>query len=125
MRTTKKFADQHGYELAPPDTWEQFYDVAKFFSSFDWSGSGKSYGFVEPMGRGTGRLLLVGRGVSYSKKAGDPTSSSIRTTCRRASLNQAGSSTGDWKHDLDAGPPGLLQYGFSGRVRHSSAVNQL
>ena len=28
----KKFADQYGYELAPPDNWEQFHDVAKFFN---------------------------------------------------------------------------------------------
>ena len=40
-------------------------------SSFDWSGTGKSYGFVEPMGRGTGGVyFLIGRGVSYSKEAG-------------------------------------------------------
>ncbi|MCA0011782.1 extracellular solute-binding protein [Mesorhizobium sp. B292B1B] len=111
----KKFSDQHGYDLAPPDTWEQFYDVAKFFSSFDWSGTGKSYGFVEPMGRGTGGVyFLVGRGVSYSKKAGDPyvffNPDDMSPRIAEPGWIQA---LEDWKKDLDAGPPGLAQYGFS------------
>jgi len=31
----KKFADQFGYELTVPATWEKFADTAKFFKSFD------------------------------------------------------------------------------------------
>ncbi|MGD0331220.1 MAG: extracellular solute-binding protein [Nitrososphaeria archaeon] len=36
------FKAKVGYDLpAPPTTWDQFYDVAKFFSGWDWGGVGK------------------------------------------------------------------------------------
>jgi multiple sugar transport system substrate-binding protein len=111
----KKFSDQHGYELSPPDNWQQFYDVAKFFNSFDWSGTGQSYGFVEPMGRGTGGVyFLIGRGVSYSKKPGDPYVF-FNPEDMSPRLSEPGwiQALEDWKRDLQAGPPGLAQYGFS------------
>ena len=69
----KRFADTYGYELQVPDSWEQYHDVGKFFNSFDWSGTGQSFGTLEPMGRGTGAwYMLLGRGLSYAKSLGDP-----------------------------------------------------
>jgi multiple sugar transport system substrate-binding protein len=34
-----KFKDQFGYELAPPQTWTQWDDMAKFFNGWGWDGS--------------------------------------------------------------------------------------
>ncbi len=31
----QRFRQQHGYELAPPDTWDQFLDMARFFTRPD------------------------------------------------------------------------------------------
>jgi multiple sugar transport system substrate-binding protein len=28
----KEFSEKHGYELAPPKTWKEFYEIAKFFT---------------------------------------------------------------------------------------------
>jgi multiple sugar transport system substrate-binding protein len=36
-----KFKDQFGYELAPPQTWSQWDDMAKFFNGWGWDGSDK------------------------------------------------------------------------------------
>ena len=36
-----KFKDQFGYELAPPQTWTQWDDMAKFFNGWGWDGSDK------------------------------------------------------------------------------------
>ncbi|MDF3040423.1 MAG: putative transporter substrate binding protein, partial [Thermomicrobiales bacterium] len=69
----QRFSDAYDYELRPPATWEQYQQIGEFFSSFDWSGTGQSYGAVEPMGRGvTGIYYLLDRGVSYAKTEGDP-----------------------------------------------------
>ncbi|MCC6313860.1 MAG: extracellular solute-binding protein, partial [Thermomicrobiales bacterium] len=68
-----QFEEQYGYPLQLPATWEQYQQIGEFFSSFDWSGAGQSYGAVESMGRGvTGIYYLVGRCVSYAKTEGDP-----------------------------------------------------
>jgi multiple sugar transport system substrate-binding protein len=111
----KKFADELGYELKVPQTWEQFHDAGKFFNSFDWSGTGRSYGILEPMGRGTGGVyFLIGRGISYSKKEGDPhvffDPESMKPRLTEAGWIQA---LEDWKRDSEVGPPGMVQYGFS------------
>jgi len=111
----KRFADQFGYELAVPTTWEKFHDAGKFFDSFDWSGTGRSYGILEPMGRGTGGVyFLIGRGISYSKELGDPhvffDPESMKPRLTEPGWIQA---LEDWKNDSTVGPPGMTQYGFS------------
>ncbi|NOZ32099.1 MAG: extracellular solute-binding protein [Alphaproteobacteria bacterium] len=41
-----KYKSEFGTDLAVPRTWEQFKQVANFFTGWDWAGSGKSgYGF--------------------------------------------------------------------------------
>jgi len=35
----QKFKDQFGYELAPPQTWKQWDDMAKFFHGWGWDGT--------------------------------------------------------------------------------------
>ena len=98
-----------------PQNWEQFFDVAKFFRSFDWSGTGNSYGMVEPMGRGTGGVyFLVGRGISYSKVPGDPYVF-FNPEDMSPRLSEPGwiQALEDRRRDVEAGPPGVSQYGFS------------
>ena len=111
----KRFADQFGYELAPPKNWDQFRDAAKFFKSFDWSGTGESYGMVEPMGRGTGGVyFLIGRGLTYAKKQGDPYAF-FNPEDMSPRVGEPGwiQALEDWKRDAASGPPGVMQYGFS------------
>jgi multiple sugar transport system substrate-binding protein len=47
------FKAQFGYDLVPPETWDQYVDMAKFFSGRDWNGDGKQkYGTAEAWQRG-------------------------------------------------------------------------
>ncbi|RMF86908.1 MAG: extracellular solute-binding protein, partial [Nitrospinota bacterium] len=41
-----RFRDKYGYELTPPQTWDQWRDMAEFFTGWDWMGGGgqKRYG---------------------------------------------------------------------------------
>ena len=111
----KRFADTYGYELQVPDSWEQYHDVGKFFNSFDWSGTGQSFGTLEPMGRGTGAwYMLLGRGLSYAKSLGDPYAF-FDPDSMKPRINEPGwvQALEDWKRDIEIGPPGAIQQGFS------------
>ncbi len=47
------FKAKFGYELRPPETWDQYRDMAEFFGGVDWVGDGKKrYGTVEAWRRG-------------------------------------------------------------------------
>ncbi|MFB6272685.1 MAG: substrate-binding domain-containing protein [Salinibacter sp.] len=44
----KQFQDQFGYELRPPQTWQEYRDIAEFFHNKDFDGDGnKEAGLVE------------------------------------------------------------------------------
>lgn len=44
----QKFKDATGHDLGVPKTWEQYNEIAKFFSRWDWAGDGKThYGSAE------------------------------------------------------------------------------
>jgi multiple sugar transport system substrate-binding protein len=47
------FKAKYGYDLHPPETWDQYRDLAEFFGSVDWVGDGKKrYGTTESWRRG-------------------------------------------------------------------------
>ena len=50
----KKFKGQFGYDLAPPKTWKQWDDMAKFFHGWGWDGTDRK---------------LFGAGASYKPSA--------------------------------------------------------
>jgi len=44
----KKFKDKYGFDLAPPQTYDQYLKIAEFFTGWDWDGDGEvEYGTVE------------------------------------------------------------------------------
>lgn len=111
----KRFEDENGQPLAAPRNWEDFHKVGKFFNSFDWSGTGNSCGMVEPMGRGSGGVFfLIGRGLSYSKKVGDP-HAFFHPESMQPRLTEPGwiQALEDRLRDSENGPPGVINYGFS------------
>jgi multiple sugar transport system substrate-binding protein len=49
----KNFKAKYGYELVPPKDFEQYIDVAEFFSGWDWDNDGEiEYGTAEYLKRG-------------------------------------------------------------------------
>lgn len=50
----KRFQDKYGYPLQPPQTWDQWRDMAEFFTGWDWMGGGgdKRYGGGEALKSG-------------------------------------------------------------------------
>jgi multiple sugar transport system substrate-binding protein len=49
----KAFEEEYGYELVPPQTWDQYRDIAEFFNGRDWDGDGEpEYGVAEAWQRG-------------------------------------------------------------------------
>lgn len=36
-----KFRKRYGYELKPPETWDQYLDIAGFFNNWDWDNDGQ------------------------------------------------------------------------------------
>lgn len=64
------FAAEYGYDLAVPTTWDQYADIAEFFSG---ANLGVPYGWAEVAGRGQGSFhAFSARAVSYAKLASDP-----------------------------------------------------
>jgi multiple sugar transport system substrate-binding protein len=63
----KRFRDKYGYPLAPPQTWEQYRDLAEFFTGWDWFGDGhKHYGAADGYRPGrTGFWWFMGRFANY------------------------------------------------------------
>ncbi|HSV30428.1 MAG TPA: extracellular solute-binding protein [Atribacteraceae bacterium] len=48
------FKEKYGYDLRVPETMDELYDVAEFFTGWDWNGDGApDYGWAQPMMRGT------------------------------------------------------------------------
>jgi multiple sugar transport system substrate-binding protein len=61
-----KFKAKYGYELAPPKDWEQYLNVAEFFTGWDWDNDGeKEYGCAEYLKRGRMYWWFYDRFISY------------------------------------------------------------
>ncbi len=63
----RRFRTTYGYPLAPPETWEQYRDMAEFFAGWDWAGDGqKHYGAADGYRPGrTGFWWFMGRFANY------------------------------------------------------------
>src|SRR5579884_1188773 len=109
------FKAKYGYDLKPPDTWQEYLDTAEFFNGIDWSGAGRNgYGTCEPMARGGGLMyFVIDRGVSYSKVKGDPAVFFDPETMKPR-LTEPGWIKGleDMVKQVDTSPPGALGFGF-------------
>lgn len=73
----QQFQEQYGYDLSPEDgaaTWEQWRDIAEFFTGWDWSGEGEDgYGLSTMNQRGdTAWWGFNSRATAYAKHPDDP-----------------------------------------------------
>jgi len=67
-----KFKTEFGYDLQPPRTWQQYQDVAKFFTG-TWADGKQHYGSVELVMRNNqGFHGYIDRAACYAKMPNDP-----------------------------------------------------
>jgi multiple sugar transport system substrate-binding protein len=109
----KKFKTDFGYDLAPPATWNQYNDQAKFFNNWDWNNRGKpSYGSCEEMAR-AGRLhwFTQSRAAAYAKHPDDPDFFFDRDTMKPR-INNPGwvRAVQNFVDVVPFGPPGRINF---------------
>lgn len=110
------FKAKFGYDLDVPQTWEQYSDIAEYFTGWDWGiGDGKNrFGFAElPLRKGHGIHGFVSRAVAYAKHPDDPAFFFDPETMD-ARINNPGfvKALEDWVADLAYAPPDFLNMGF-------------
>jgi len=69
----RRFEAEYGRPLAVPDTWEDYAEVAKFFSGWDWDGDGEvEYGAAEVTSTDDMMVFssFLGRAAAYAKHPG-------------------------------------------------------
>ncbi|MEA3289663.1 MAG: extracellular solute-binding protein [Campylobacterota bacterium] len=68
-----KFLKQHGFDLNPPKTWEEYKIIAKFFNGWDWDNDGKiEYGNAVLRKKGDIAMLqFFATAAAYAKHPDD------------------------------------------------------
>lgn len=109
------FKEQYGYDLAAPVTWDQYYDIAEFFTASD----AVDYGTAEAYRRGGQQFwYFFSHAASYTNNPNTPGAMFFDPETMDAQINNPGwlKALEDYKRGLDFNPPGALNNG-SGDVR--------
>jgi len=122
-----KFKAKYGYDLAPPETWDQHRDIAEFFNAWDWDGDGRDeYGVVEPM-RLNGQALYTyfSRAAPYVSIPGQAGGLHFDPETMKALVNSPGhvKALEDWVQAIEFGVPGMINFD-SGEVRSVFTVGE-
>lgn len=109
-----RFKKKYGYELAPPQTWEEYHDIAEFFNGWDWNRDGKAeYGTVESMGRnGQSYWWFFTRSACYACFPGQEGSLFFDPETMKPTVNDPGHVKGleMYVNIVKCGPPGMINY---------------
>jgi multiple sugar transport system substrate-binding protein len=109
----QQFEAKYGYALGEPQTWEQYGDIAEFFTEdADWDGS---YGLVElPMRRNHAWNGFFARAAAYAKHPSDPAflfdPDDMTPRIDNPGFVQA---LEDWVDAMAFGPPDMGNYGWA------------
>lgn len=109
------FKAKYGYDLAPPKTWDQYYDIAEFFKASD----AVEYGTAEAYARGGQQFwYFFSHAASYTNNPNTPGAMFFDPDTMDAQINNPGwlKALEEYKRGLDFNPPGALNFG-SGDVR--------
>ena len=110
-----KFKQQTGKDLTPAASWQQYAEIAKFFTGWDWNGDGANdYGLVElPMRKNQGWNGFMTRAAAYAKAPDDP-GFFFDPETMTARINNPGfvQALQDWADVIKYGPPGMLNFGW-------------
>lgn len=100
-----KFKEKYGYDLAPPKTYKEYNDIARFFTGWDWDHDGKpNYGTIEDvkdLGYGPWLTRFASTGGVFFDENMNP---QINTPGGVQALK-------DYKVAVECAPPGAMQFG--------------
>ena len=116
------FKENYGYDLAAPRTWDQYYDIAEFFTRPD----DKLYGTVEAFRRGGQQFwFFFTHAASYTNHPDNPGSMFFDPETMDAQVNNPGwvKALDDYVRSVKFSPPGALNFA-SGEVRTTFASGQ-
>ncbi len=114
------FQDIYGYELAPPETWDQYYDIAEYFTEEDPD----LYGAMESMSRGTQTFWTgLSRMVGYVSQ-GEPGALFFDPEDMTPLINSPGHvrALEEWVRVVDVGAPDILEFDV-GDIREQFPLN--
>ncbi len=113
----ERFNSEFGYALPhPPRTWEQFLDISKFFTGWDWGKTGeKGFGESIVMGVRPGAYhMFMGRAAAYSKMPDDQAFFFDPDTMEPLIANPGFvRALTEWKEELNYGTPGMIKHEYS------------
>lgn len=105
----RRFQEKYGYELAPPVTWERYYDIAEFFTR-----PGENlWGTAEAYRRGSGQsYFFFSHAAAYTNHPDHPGSMFFDPETMDAQINNPGwvKALEDYIHGLNVAPPGALGF---------------
>lgn len=101
-----RFKQQYGYELAPPATWDQYYDIAQFFTRPNED----LWGTAEAYRRGGSFWFFFSHAAAYTNHPDHPGSMFFDPDTMDAQVNNPGwiKALEDYINGLNVAPPGAL-----------------
>ena len=117
------FREKYGYDLAPPESWEQYYDIAEFFTRPE----ANLYGTAEAFKRGGQQFwFFFSHAASYTNHPDNPGSMFFDPETMDAQVNNPGWVRGleDYIRSVQYAPPGALNFD-SGDIRTTFASGQV
>lgn len=114
-RNRSDFRNRYGYELFPPDTWDQYRDMAEFFTGRPQPSGQPLYGTVEAFARGGQQFwTLFSRSSAYTNHPDHPGAQFFDPDTMRAQINNPGwlHAVREYKEILAFSPPKALDFGI-------------
>jgi len=117
------FEDEYGYELAPPETWEQYYDIAEFFTRPDDNLWGTAEAFVRG---GQQFYFFFSHAAAYTNHPDNPGAMFFDPETMEAQVDNPGwlKALEDYIRSSELSPPGALSWD-SGAIRSAFASGQV
>ena len=113
------FKEKYGYDLAPPETWDQYYDIAEFFTRPGDNLHGTAEAFVRG---GQQFWFFFSHAAAYTNHPDHPGAMFFDPETMDAQINNAGWLKGleDYIKSVQYSPPGALNFN-SGDIRTTFA----
>lgn len=114
-KTRADFRASYNYELAPPDTWEQYRSIAEFFTARRSQDGSPLYGTVEAFARGGQQFWdLFSRASAYTNHPDFPGAQFFDPDTMRAQINSPGwvRAAQEFVDILQFCPPGAESFGI-------------